>query len=233
MAIKLIAVIACLILVLGLGVKSLLNTANQKSEKPKWEDRYSLKEFARRGKEQGQRTVTVPGPFVEYTGVNKTLDEARRTDDFIVGEVITSKSYYVDPDGIRTWYRFRIVEVLSENNSEVCDGCPYPLEPPQDFSLIGFNEFLLPINGGTISIDGVDVTVSNRSLPVLETGKKYLLVMSLSTSRVAMLRAGPSGVFRVSDDGKIESVNNLSRPMQSEIAQRYKRLTDLKSHLRH
>jgi hypothetical protein len=230
---KLIASIACVILLIGLSAKSLLNTDTQKSAPVKWEDKNSLKEIARRSKEEGKDKVTIPGPFVEYPGMNMKVDGALRDYTVVVAEVITSKSYVFDSYGIGTWYKFRITDALSERNPEYCPTCPEAPEAPKDFTPINSDEFLLATGGGTVNIDGVEVTVNDRSLPVFESGNKYLLVISLTPSGVALLGAGPAGVFQVADDDKLEAVNKLNYPLQVEIRQRFAgKLSELKSHVK-
>lgn len=233
MVIKSIAVVACVILLLGLVASGLLKTGIQRKETVKWEDKNSLREIARRTKEEGKAKVTIPGPFIDDPGMDMKVDEALRDYSVVVAEVIESKSYAFDSYGIRTWYKFRITEALSERNSTYCPTCPEVPEAPQDLAPINSDEFLLATGGGTVNVDGVEVTVKDRSLPVFESGKKYLLVISLTPSRVALLGAGPAGVFRVSDDEKLEAVNQLGYPIQTEISQRFAgKLSELKSHLK-
>lgn len=233
MVTKLIAVVACVILLLGLGATGLLKTGIQKKEVVKWEDKNSLKEIARRSKEEGRARVTVPGPWVRYPGMETKIDEALRDYSVVVAELIESKSYAVDSHGIGTWHKFRIIDALSERTPKYCPTCPEVAEAPQDFSVINRDEFLLATGGGTVDIDGVEVTEQDRLLPVFESGKKYLLVISLTPTRVAVLGAGPAGVFRLADDEKLEAVNELGYPIQAEISQRFAgKLSELKSHVK-
>jgi hypothetical protein len=230
---KLIAAVGCVILLFGLGARGLLNSGVQNKTTVKWEDKYSLKEIARRAKQEAKAEVTIPGPFIEYPGMDMKVEEALRDYSVVVAEVIASKSYALDSYSIGTWYKFRITDALTQRNAAYCPTCPEIPEAPQDLSPVNSDEFLLATGGGTANIDGIDVTVNDRSLPVLENGKKYLLVISLTPTRVAVLGAGPSGVFRVSDDGRLDAINARNYPMQVEIAQRFAgRLFELKSHVR-
>jgi hypothetical protein len=142
MVTKLIAVVACVILVLGLGARGLLKTGIQKKQTMKWEDTNSLKEIARRTKEEGRGKVTVPGPFAEYPGVGMKVDEALRDYSVVVAEVIASKSYAFDSYGIGTWYKFRITDSLSERTPKYCPTCPEVPEAPQDLPPINSDEIL-------------------------------------------------------------------------------------------
>lgn len=225
--------VGCVILLLGLGVRGLLTSAVQNKTMVKWEDKYSLKEIARRTKQEAKAKVTIPGPFIEYPGTDMKVEEALRDYSVVVAEVIAGKSYAFDSYSIGTWYKFRITDALSQRSAAYCPTCPEIPEAPQDLSPINSDEFVLATGGGTVNIDGIDVTVNDRSLPVFESGKKYLLVISLKPTRVAVLGAGPSGVFRVTDDGRLDAINERNYPMQAEIAQRFAgKLSELKSHVK-
>jgi hypothetical protein len=198
----------------------------------KWEDKYSLKEIARRAKEEGRAEVTIPGPWVNEPGLDMKFDEALRHYSVVVAEVISSKSYAFNSYSIGTWYKFRITDALSERNSEYCPTCPEAREAPQEFTPINSDEFLLSAGGGTVNVNGVEVTETDRYLPAFEIRKKYVLVISLAPTRVAIFGTGPAGVFRVSDDDRLESVSRRNYPMQAEIGQRFAgKLSELKSHI--
>ena len=228
---KLIAAIACVIVLVALGATAFLNNGIQKSDTVPWAERNSLKETARRTKEEGRTKVTISGPWVNNPGMSTKLDEALQNYSVVVSEMIASKSSVFDAYGIQTWYKFRITDTLSRRDAENCPTCPDVPEPPKEFIPISADEFLLATGGGTVDIDGVEVTVNHRSLPEFESGKKYLLVISLTRTGVALLGAGPAGVFQVADDDKLEAVNRHNYALQAEIRDRFNgKLSELKSH---
>lgn len=231
---KLLAVVAVVILLIGLGVKGILNSSNQQTNYEKWRDKNSLKEIARRSKFERKGKVTIPGPFIDYPGMEMKLEEATRDYSVVVGQVIENKSYPFDSDGVRTWYRFKIIDLLSEKYGDYCHTCPEAPEVPADFSPVSPNEILVATAGGTVNADGVELTMNNRSLPPFENGKKYLLVISITPSRVALLGAGPAGIFRVDENERLEAVDKGNRPMQAEISERFAGdLPKLKTHMKH
>src|SRR5258705_132686 len=217
MLLKFIAAIACVIVLLGLGAGGILNSGTQKSDSVKWADKNSLKEIARRSKEQGQQTVTIPGTRIDYAGADMKLEEALRDYSVVVAEVVASKSYVIGTDSVKTWYKFKIKDSLSEKIAGYCPTCPDVPEAPEEFSTLNFDEFLLRTSGGTVNVDGIEVTVTS-ALPTFESGKRYLLVVSITPSRVARLCAGPSGIFRVDENERLEAVDKANRPMQEEIS---------------
>jgi hypothetical protein len=228
---KLIAAFACVILLIALGASGLRNVGTQKKAQVKWEDKHSLKEIARRSKAEGKGAIKVPGSWFDYPGRDMTLDKALSDYTVVVAEMMTSKSYPFESRGVRTWYKFKIKEALSEKYANPCSTCPEIPDVPEDLSPVNYDEFVFPTSGGTVNVDGVDVTVDPGSEPVFESGKKYLLVVSLAPSRVALMGAGPSGIFQVNEDDRLEAADKAS-PMQAEITRRFAgSLAKLRTHL--
>jgi hypothetical protein len=192
-----------------------------------------LQWFARKAREEGKKQVVLPGPTIDYAGIDMDLDQALRDYSVEVAEPIANKSYIANSDDVRTWYKFRILETLTRRNSAHCYTCPPVPNPPIELSTTNPEEFLISASGGTVILDGVAVTVDNRSIPPFENGKKYLLFLSLEPSGVAVLGTGPSSVFRLIDDDSMVAVNNDTWRIQAEISKRFNlKLSELKSHLR-
>jgi hypothetical protein len=86
--------------------------------------------------------------------------------------------------------------------------------------------------GGVLNVDGVELTMINDTLPQFENGKKYLLVVSIAPTRVALLGAGPAGILRVDENERLEPIDKGGWPMQAEIRQRLSgNLNKLKTHI--
>jgi len=201
MSFKLAIVIVCALLIGLVGAKRIHTNGQRGENVSAWAQRNSLTEVAKRAKDEGKGMVTLPGPDIDYAGVDMGLDEALRDYSVVIVEPIESKSYMVDSDNIETWYRFRIREMVSQRDPKSCDTCSPPTASPQDMAPARSGEFLLAISGGTVTVDGVQVTMTNGSIPRFENGKEYLLFLSLMPSGVAVLGSGPSAVFRVNEGG--------------------------------
>jgi len=230
---KLIAAIACALLLVVLGATGILKLKSgaKNNDYVKWRDKNSLKEKARQTKAEGKKAITLPGVWIDYPVSDVKLDTAFQNYSVVVAEVVTSKSYPVNNDGVTTWYKFRVLDQLSEKFANYCHTCPEP-EVPEDLSSINVDEFLLPTAGGTINVDGVEVTVDRGSEPVFESGKKYLLILSLAVSRVASLPARSAGIFRVDENEKLEAFDKSS-PIQAELNRRFGGdLSKLKTHIK-
>jgi hypothetical protein len=230
---KVLAASALVILLFGLGASGLLNTGTQRKDIADWLETRSLKAIARRMKAEGKRKADAPGFYVDYPGMELTLDEAVKGFSVVVGDMIESKSYSINADGIRTWYRFKITDPISEKYADLCPTCPEPATIPEDFSHPGSDEIVLTTGGGVLNVDGVELTMINYSMPQFENGKKYLLVVSIFPSRVARLGAGPAGVLRVDENDRLEAIDDKGNwPMQVEISQRFSgNLNKLKTHI--
>lgn len=197
----------------------------------KWTERNSLKEIARRSKIEGKTKVRIDGPFLEYPGIDKSLSEAQKQNNIVLAQALDSESLPHGDFGVRTWVKFKIIETLSGVNKQ-CNVCTNVPEIPEHFSPVNSDEFVLATSGGTVNVDGVQLTVENRSMTPFENGKKYVLVLSLAPSRFALLGAGPSGVFQVDDDDALQPINGQARLMQTEIQERFENVSKLKSHFK-
>jgi len=192
----------------------------------------SLKEIAKHTKDQGKTKATVVGQISDYPDTEKSLDQAKNDNTLVVAELTDSRSFPFGESGVRTWYRFQILDVIKEN-FKPCELCSEVPAAPEQLLPINADEFVLPTGGGTVNVDGVELTMSNPSMPVLETGKKYFLVLRLTPSRVALLGAGPSGIFEVSNDDKLKPITGRNIGMQREIKDHFDTVSKVEAHVNH
>lgn len=210
-----------------------IRTSSKVQESIQYPTQDRLQWYAKKTKQEGKNRVSVPGPIIDYAGVDMDFDEAIRDYSGIVGEPVASKSYIVNSEDVITWYKFRILETLSYKKYVYCHTCADIPDVPGEMSPVSPNEFLLTISGGTVIVDGVEVTMENYSIPAFESGKKYLFFVSLTPSRVAVLGAGPSGIFRVNEDDTLEPVRTTNAPLNAQIRKRFNlNLSKLKSHVK-
>jgi hypothetical protein len=224
-------IFALLLLTFSFLALVFVRTSSKIQEPIRYPTKDRLQWYATKTKNEGKRKVIVPGPIVDYPGIDMNFNEAVKNYTVLIAEPIESKSYF-DSDDIITWYKFRILDILSPRNYVYCNTCPPIPEAPREMSPINPDEFVLAVSGGTATVDGVDITMTNNSLPSFEIGKEYLLFVSVTPSGVAMLGAGPSGIFAIGNDGSLEAVDKNNRPLKAEINQRFKlKLSVLKSSL--
>lgn len=188
---------------------------------------------AARAKADGKNRVVLSAPQTEYAGSSAStdLDKALSYYTAVVARPVKIQSY-IAPNGedVVTWSRFKVVEVLSEKNQPACPACPVPT-PPDEFSEVKKDEFVAVKLGGTVTVDGISVTMADPSFPEFQTGKKYLLFISKYPSGVALLGIGPKGIFTVDELGKIKGLNQDEHAVKRDIEGRFNdSLSGLKLH---
>jgi len=215
MILKLTA-IACGIFLLGVGM-----IATRKAPQEYSKDR-SIASLARRTKSQGKTRVSAPGKIIDYAGANMGLDEALQNYSVVIAEPSESKSFITDSsDEIRTAYKFRILETLSQRNAVFCNTCPALKDVSDKLQPALYNEFLLELSGGTVIVDGVEVTMVSDGTLKIEDGQRYLMFISFTPGGMASLIGGPSGLFRITSDESLEAMGNGKHRLAVEIAGRF------------
>lgn len=229
MRLKTMVLVVIVATLVGLSLKKI---ATSSQEQEKWEDRNSVRAVARHNKAKGTSRVVIPGPLIDYPGMNSSLDDLRQNYSVVVATPVESKGYLVHSHSIGTWYKFRISEAVSIKTPRYCNTCPEPGLPPDDFRSTLSNEFLLSVDGGTLLIEGVEVTQSSGSIPRFEAGENYLLFISFLPGGVARLAAGPAGIFRLRDNDRLEGVDTNKHRTYEDIRNRFSgKLSILKSHI--
>jgi hypothetical protein len=215
MILKLSAV-ACGLFLLGVGITTALKTPQEYRK-----DR-SIASLAKRAKNEGKTRVEAPGLIIDYAGGNIGLDEALQNYSVVIGEPLESKSYITDSaDEIGTAYKFRVLEILSQRNAVFCNGCPQVNDVSGKLPPAHYDEFLLELSGGTVTVDGVEVTMPSSGMPKFEDGQRYLMFISFTPGGMATLIGGPSGLFRITSDESLEATGNGKHRLAVEIAARF------------
>jgi hypothetical protein len=233
MILKCILAVAFASALIGLGIVPLLKSHQYTNGAPQSSRPKSLKEIARQNKAEGRQEVKLRGPVSEFPGEDMDLDEALKNFTVVVAQPVDSKSYLYGEDGIRTWYRFRIVDMISRKSYVLCYTCSPVPDVPEDLPSLNADEFFLPMGGGTVNLDGVNVTVYSPDSPPFQQGERYLLFVSITPSGVAQRAAGPTGIFRTNDDENLQPVVNNNRHIHAQMAERFNlKLSRLKSHVK-
>jgi hypothetical protein len=205
------------VLLLALGLTATLKRPPQES----WQDKWAIQSVARRAKAEGKTAINIPGPLVEYPGIRTDIDDVLQKYSALVAEVVESNTYLSDTDVISTAYKFRIIESIKHRNAAFCNTCP-PVKDVSDKVHPAFsNEFILQVYGGTLTVDGVEVTMVDTGGLKFKGGEKYLLLVSFTPGGMATLAAGPSGVFRVGDNDSLEPISRSTYPVSSQVATRF------------
>ncbi|MCA1642629.1 MAG: hypothetical protein LC785_11910 [Acidobacteria bacterium] len=231
-------ILSLIALALALVVAGVIKTASKNPQSSETEvppRRGQLQWYAQRAKVKGETRVELPAPIPEYNGSSgsTTIDKALELSGAVIAEPIREKVVSNDSqDEIGTWYKFKIVEVLSKPAIPACPNCRF-LEPPADLLPLAEDEFLISKYGGTLIIDGVKVSMSDGEWPPFQRGKQYLILLSLYTSGVGEVMGGPRGVFAVNSDGTAEPVSGIPHPIKQGMKEKFGNLVGkLREHLK-
>ncbi len=194
----------------------------QLEEKQK-RQKLSLAESAQLAKARGEKSVVVSGVATLYPSASapEELNEALPEYAVFVAEPIQEKSYLsswphaggeAPSELITSWYKFRILDVVSEGRPHKSFAVR---QIPEELLPVGKDEVLVPKEGGTVVIDGVEVTQPEESVAPFRRGRKYLLVLSaVPSAGVYELAYGPQSVLPLAADG------GLDRGQDQHILQR-------------
>jgi hypothetical protein len=220
---KNLAIVAILLALAVAGsvsiIKNSKETGQAAKEIEKTTNRHTLKSLAKKAKETGKNVVVIPAPQIEYAGEADDPDFVFSNYSSVVAQPVESKSYALATDKIVTWYKFKILETLSQRPP--LSDLP-TAELPQDLLPLNEDEFLVATIGGSLSIDEVNVVMNNSELPPFSMDQRYLLFVSKNPSGFAILWAGPTGAYTITPDDRIVSVNDRAHPIKEALKRRFR-----------
>jgi hypothetical protein len=192
------------------------------------EDPTSLRARVKRAKPDGRGEVvfSLPEPILADVA---SLDQALNNYSAIIAEPLEATSVQTDARNIMTYYRFRVLERLSQSHSAAATMPNIPQELPA----LKENEMYVVEGGGSVLIDGIKVT--QRPAYDYALGHKYLLFISTNSSQtVGMVHLGKTGVFRMMpDDDSLEPISGEPSVVSRDLQQRHaNRISSLRSALR-
>ncbi|HZQ91846.1 MAG TPA: hypothetical protein VFA60_08655 [Terriglobales bacterium] len=176
-----------------------------------------LDELARRARAEGRSEVQIGIGDIETLDAS-SLTEALSNFTVVLAQPITSISVRRG-DSIVTWTKFNAIEFLALRPN--CEACSFRQEPPETLLPFGSNQFVLPIPGGTVDVEGIKVRSSGKHTVLFEPGKTYLLLLNMNSIGQARLDAGVSGAFFVNDDGTIRPISKHNVRWAKELQEHY------------
>ncbi len=150
----------------------------------------------------GKTSITIPYGVYNYAEAG-SLQDALKDTSSVVAEVVASETSHTEGE-IITWRKYRVVEQLSSQPVQVKSALPSGI--PASLLPIRPDEFLLPLVGGTLKLDGVEVTENNGELDISPNSKTHLLFLVFFSSpegRIAALNYGPNSFYWIDKDEKI------------------------------
>ena len=171
----------------------------------------AVQEAKAQGKTKAVLGVPIPLP-TSLRNVDDVLDHY----SILITEHAQAPVTVVEQNGIDTWHRLRIREVIlrqRETNDE-----PLPDDLPSQLLPVPQGEVLAATSGGTTIIDGIIVTQGSHWGISLRPGNQYLLFVWLTSGgRHAQLAANEASVFLIHADGTFEPVSKLRSPLIEDV----------------
>jgi hypothetical protein len=179
----------------------------------------TLRKLAQREKKSGKRHVLSPMGDFNFAAVER-LEHAPRLFTAIIAEAVEVKSQLEqDDEFIGSWYRFKIVEVVSEPTVK---RQPFEGSAPVEMLPVGEDEFVLHTLGGTVTIDDVKIESYASDLPPLPLTQRYLLFLDFDkTSRVARLGMGQNSVFLIKGHSELGPLSPENQKYRQELKTKY------------
>jgi hypothetical protein len=198
-------------------------------------DRGTINWYARVAKAKGEKKINIPAQKAVYASEYRDLDEALKYNGLIIAKPVDKVVVVNDDTLIRTWYKCRIIEKLSNIDLPQCRDCmPNDLTIPQDMYPLNKDEILIPQGGGSVDADGITVVYDDPLFPQFDISRKYLLLIQTDPSgQIGLLKIGPSGVFTIDNNNRLQPINESPHGIKTEMANRYNSSIELvRDHIR-
>ena len=215
---RLMILLAIAVVLLVAGVLNNISTSQQlkRSAHQQTEDPTLLRTRLKKAKpnENNEVIFPAPQPYLEEIG---SLDEAMANYSIVVAKPIEAISIQTDPRNIMTYYKFRVLESLSEKHFRKT---AVPENLPSGLSSLKNDEIYVLEGGGSVIIDGVKVTQKGEY--EYSPSERYLLFISKNSSQtLAIVSAGKYGIFRVKPNDSLESIVEGSTPLKRDLSERH------------
>jgi hypothetical protein len=185
----------------------------------RWNDPTTLAARVKAEKAKGHDKVQFAAPLMEYPD-RIDLDTALAQATVVIAEVINKTSRVVDSHTIATFYRLKLIETLSKPNPTACCD-PKDEDFPTDLPPLEGDEIHVVGIGGTVMLDGVEVTMK-EDFENLVPGPRFLLFLSITPSgKYGSLQIGPRGVFKITPGSDLEVIVDKPSKLREQIKQRH------------
>ena len=187
---------------------------NRRTAAPERGTRLASVARAARLKGQGTAQFSCPAPQAIILG------DLGQATTYAAVALVEPVERVVSPNGgddIRTWLKFRILEMLRERRQA---GMPLA-NVPAEFTPIAPNEFVTWYCGGTVTINGVQVSEEGPTVPDFQKGHSYLVWLELNRAGYGNFAWRDEGVF-TTEGGKVRpiSVEGANTQFDRELLQK-------------
>ncbi|HYG10146.1 MAG TPA: hypothetical protein VD835_09380 [Pyrinomonadaceae bacterium] len=219
-------VVSLITLAVVVGTYTTSVTKQEKNQKivalEKSKERGKLAWYAEYAKAKGETRISKPAPLVEYVTEVTDINEVMSHYNLLVVQPVERRSYAQGDARIITWNKFKIIEDLSRSRIKQCSDCTIQGIAPAEMLPLQSDEILVPKYGGTITIDGVEITMVETDFPQFDPSKKYVLFLEADASGLwGRIMVGPGGVFTLHDNEKLIPINSREHSLKTIIQQDY------------
>jgi hypothetical protein len=193
------------------------------------EKRGSVRQQIKRAKLRGEKQLNLSGLVAMYEEA-RSVDDILRRYTVVVAQPIEERDYIDEHDDITSWYKFKVLETVSQPNAIQSLNS---IQPPTELLPLSPDEILVPRLGGTTLVDGIELTRNEHDFPKFAKDQKYLLFVLLDdATRVGTAALGPAGVLIVKDDNSLAAINGTPLRLEKELKARHgEKLSEIKDGL--
>jgi hypothetical protein len=184
-------------------------------------------------KAKNEREVKLRAPIALYATA-RDIDSALAQYTAVVARPVDSYPR-VNPanNEIETWYKFEVVDYLSQPRVSSCQPC-LRISVPTQVQPIGPAEIVVPRYSGSVVIDGVTVTSVEDSFPEFKLHQKYVLFLLIDLrTRVGLIDLAQGGVSVIQPTGEIEPLSSKSGMLTTELKRRFGNIEKIKAGLQY
>lgn len=159
-----------------------------------------LASLARSARLKGQSTAEFSCPAAQAM----SLGDLAQATKYATVALVEPAGQVVSPNGgddIRTWFKFRILDMIRDRRTA---GMP-PAGIPAELTPVAANEFVAWYCGGTATINGVQITEHDGPPPEFQRGHAYLVWFELTRGGYGAMGWRNEGVF-VTDGDRIRPI---------------------------
>ncbi len=157
-------------------------------------------------KAAGKTEATFPSLTNTYPVEAKGLTHAASQFTVVVGTPRKTLAVLLeDGTAIGTWYSVEIQETITDHACTMCALLTFDKLPggvkPTSLLPVPPHSMIFVRRGGSMIVDRVQMTETEKDVATLCVGKKYLFVVDKSPAGIARLVLNDAGIFVVGDDG--------------------------------
>jgi len=180
----------------------------------------SMYDLAKQARSEGKTSIVVPPP-------NGLLPASTGLDDFVGDSMVVTATIQASKtfvsgsysNELTTWYTLRIVTVIADDRAVTQ---PAASAVPKSLLPLPPGELLVPVSGGRLNVDGVEIISDSVLSRQLTVGRTYLLFLEdrgMGTSATG-IRGESLGAYEVRGD-ELRLLSRKPSPVASDIAARF------------